>query len=112
MEDKLLEILGSYNYPVYLQGSLANDEPYPSNFFTFWNSSSESESYYDNDEHSIIYEYDVNFYSTDPEKVYDVLRKLKTKLKDNKFIVSGDGHTVASDEKTHTGRGYTVYYRN
>lgn len=112
MEDKLLEIISSFNYPFFLQGTLAKDEPYPTDFFTFWNSSSDSESYYDNNENSIVYEYDVNFYSTDPERVYTVLRLLKQKLKDNDFVISGDGHSVISDEKTHTGRGYTVYYRS
>lgn len=111
MEDELINILSEFGYGVFLQGSLTKDEPYPNDFFTFWNVSSDSTSHYDNEETSIIYEYDVNFYSIDPERVYTVLRELKKILKDNKFIVSGDGHSVVSDEKTHTGRGYTIHYR-
>ena len=112
MEDKLIELLDSFGYPVKLQGSLLPDEPYPDSFFTFWNNSSEGEKYYDNDEKSTTYSYDVNFYSISPELVYTVLRQAKKILKDNGFIVSGDGHSVVSDEPTHDGRGIDVMYLN
>lgn len=95
-----------------LQGSLLPDEPYPDNFFTFWNNFSDGETFYDNDEKSIVYSYDVNFYSISPELVYTVLRQTKKILKDNGFIVSGDGHSVVSDEPTHDGRGFDVMYLN
>lgn len=110
MEDLLIEILESFGYPVKLQGSLLENEPYPDHFFTFWNNDSYGESHYDNDEKSITYDYDVNFYSNDPERVYSVLRDAKKKLKQNNFIVSGDGYSVMSDESTHTGRGMNVKY--
>lgn len=112
MEDKLIELLESFGYPVRLQGSLLPDEPYPDNFFTFWNNFSDGETFYDNDEKSIVYSYDVNFYSISPELVYTVLRQAKKILKDNGFIVSGDGHSVVSDEPTHDGRGIDVMYLN
>lgn len=110
MEDLLIEVLESFGYPVFLQGSLSEDAPYPDNFFTFWNNSSFSDAYYNNDENSIIYDYDVNFYSCDPSAVYTVLRDAKQRLKLSKFIVSGDGYSVASDEQTHDGRGINVRY--
>lgn len=110
MEDLLIEVLSSFGYPVRLQGSLAENEPYPDNFFTFWNNDSNSQSFYDNDERSIVYNYDVNFYSNNPEAVYTKLREAKKLLKQNGFIVSGDGHSVASDEPTHDGRGMNVLY--
>ena len=47
MEDLLIEILSDFGYPVMLQGSLADDEPYPDNFFTFYNNDSYSH-FYDN----------------------------------------------------------------
>lgn len=110
MEDLLIEILESFGYPVRLQGSLLPDEKYPDHFFTFWNRSSDSQSHYDNDEHSIAYTYDVNFYSINPEYVYTKLREAKQLLKANGFIISGDGYSVASDEPTHDGRGMNVSY--
>lgn len=110
MEDLLIEVLSTFGYPVRLQGSFAEDKKYPEHFFTFWNNSSDSQSYYDNDEKTIVYNYDVNFYSTNPEYVYTKLREAKTLLKENGFIVSGDGYSVMSDEPTHDGRGMNVLY--
>lgn len=110
MEDLLIDVLETFGYPVRLQGSLAEDEPYPDHFFTFWNAYSDSDGYYDNDETQIIYDYDVNFYSVDPVMTYDILREAKKRLKAHGFIISGDGHSVVSDETTHDGRGMTVQY--
>lgn len=110
MEDLLIEILSQFGYPVKLQGSLLPDEPYPDHFFTFWNNNSYGEAFYDDDEKSITYDYDVNFYSINPELVYTKLREAKTALKQAGFIVSGDGYSVGSDEPTHDGRGINVKY--
>lgn len=110
MEDLLIETLESFGFPVKLQGSLLPDEPYPDHFFTFWNNNSYGESYYDNDEKSTVYNYDVNFYSVNPEWVYTKLRAAKVALKSVGFIVSGDGYSVMSDEPTHDGRGMNVLY--
>jgi len=111
MEDKLIEILQGFAYPVKLQGSLSENEKYPDHFFTFWNNNSMSEGFYDNKDHSLVYDYDVNFYSNDPELVYTKLREAIEELKKQGFIISGDGYSVASDEPTHDGRGVHVLYR-
>jgi hypothetical protein len=108
MEDLLIATLETFGYPVKLQGSLLENEPYPNHFFTFWNNSSAGNSFYDNAETSTAYDYDVNFYSSDPTLVYSVMREAKEKLKAAGFIVSGDGYSVASDEPTHDGRGMNV----
>lgn len=110
MEDLLIETLGRFGYPVKLQGSMLESESYPNHFFTFWNNNSYGETYYDNDEHSTLFDYDVNFYSNNPELVYSVLREAIAVLKEAGFIVSGDGYSVASDEPTHDGRGINVKY--
>lgn len=112
MEDRLIELLSTYGYPVIRQGSLGEDEPYPDNFFTFWNNDSSDHSNYDNDVNSTLYDYDVNFYSNSPTNTYDVLRQAITLLKANGFIISGDGYDVASDEDSHTGRGVRALYIN
>lgn len=110
MEDLLIGLLETFGYPVIRQGSLGEDEDYPDNFFTFWNNDSYDGNHYDNDNISDIYDFDVNFYSTDPEATYTKLRDAKQLLKSNGFIVSGDGYDVASDESTHTGRGINATY--
>lgn len=110
MEDLLIEVLSQFGYPIILQGSLLANKPYPDHFFTFWNNSSDSKSFYDNDENSIVYDYDVNFYSINQEWVYSKLRETKAALKKAGFIISGDGYSVMSDESTHDGRGMNVKY--
>lgn len=110
MEDLLISTLATFGYPVILQGSLLPNEPYPDNFFTFWNNGSSDGTHYDNAAASIIYEYEVNFYSNNPANVYDVLRDAITSLRAAGFIISGDGYSVASDEPTHDGRGVDVSY--
>lgn len=108
MKDLLIETLETFGYPVILQGSLGKDEAYPESFFTFWNNDSYDGSHYDNDARSYVWDFDVNFYSTDPALVNSKLIEAKTKLKQQGFIVPGKGHDVASDEPTHTGRGINV----
>ena len=111
MEDLLIQLLETFGYPVRLQGSLLPDEPYPDHFFTYWNDSSDGISFYNNDETAILWQYNVNFYSCDPLLVNSKLIEAKNLLKQNGFLVSGAGYSLASDEPTHTGRGITVLYR-
>lgn len=111
MVDLLISTLETFGYPVRLQGSLLPDESYPDSFFTFWNDSTEGDSFYSNEEGAIIWTYSVNFYSNDPVAVNTKLLEAKTILKSAGFIVIGAGYDVGSDEPTHTGRGISVYYR-
>lgn len=110
MEDLLIELLSSFGYPVIRQGSMSDDESYPNDFFTFWNNESPDHAHYDNDDYGTEWDFDVNFYSTNPAKTYTVLADARTLLKQNKFVVPGKGYDVMSDEPTHTGRGLQVLY--
>lgn len=110
MVDKLIGTLESKGYPVFLQGSLLPDQPYPDSFFTYWNDDTTGQSFYDNNENRIDWSYSVNFYSTDPNKVNSMLLEIKPLLKEAGFIVTGAGYSVMSDELTHTGRGVSVRY--
>lgn len=108
MKDLLIELLETFNFPVKLQGSIGEKEQYPDSFFTFWNNSTDDGAHYDNDAISYIWNFDVNFYSVDPDLVNGILLQAKALLKKNGFIVGGKGYDVASDEPTHTGRGINV----
>lgn len=108
MKELLITLLESFNYPVFLQGSLSENEAYPESFFTFWNNETPDGSHYDNEAINYVWNFDVNFYSIDPELVNTMLLNAKTLLKQNGFIVGGKGYDVASDEPTHTGRGINV----
>lgn len=112
MEDLLISILETLGYPVFLQGSMLPDEPYPDSFFTFWNDSADGESYYSNEETAIIWSYSLNFYSNNPVLVNTKLLEAKALLKAKGWVVRGAGYSVMSDEATHTGRGITILYRD
>ena len=110
MEDHLIQLLETFEYPVIRQGSLPEDEVYPDSFFTFWNNDSPDHAYYDNAEYGTAWDFDVNFYSTDPAKTYSVLSVARKRLKEKGWIIPGKGYDVASDEVTHTGRGMRAYF--
>ena len=110
MEDKLIEILNEFGYPVLRQGSLSPDEKYPKHFFTFWNNDTSDHSHYDNTEYGYEWDFDINFYSVDPEKTYSILSDARKVLKQNGWIIPGKGYDVTSDEATHTGRGMRAYF--
>ena len=112
MEDLLISTIeGAFGYPVILQGSMSPEENYPDNFFTYWNNSADGTSFYSNEEKAIVWNYTLNFYSKNPQAVNEKLLEAKTELKAVGFVVNGAGHSVASDEPTHTGRGIEVVYR-
>lgn len=110
MEDKLIELLETFGYPVYRQGSLSNDATYPDSFFTFWNNQSPDHAFYDNTEYGTEWDFDVNFYSNDPDLTYSKLFEAKTLLKQNGWVVPGKGHDVMSDEPSHSGRGISALF--
>ena len=110
MEDTLISLLESFKYPVLRQGSLPSDKKYPKTFFTFWNNDESGESFYDNKTSSVLYDYAVNVYSTDPALAYELLRNARALLLNNNWIITDRGFDVASDEITHAGRGMNVMY--
>lgn len=108
MEELLVQLVETLDYPIIKQGTLGADEEYPESFFTFWNNETLGRGFYDNKENSIIWYFDLNFYSSNPELVNKELLKAKELLKKHGFIIHGKGHDVKSDEITHTGRGMDV----
>ena len=110
MEDQLIQLLETFKYPVIRQGSLSEEEAYLDSFFTFWNNDSPDHAHYDNTEYGTTWDFDVNFYSTDPAKTYSILSVARKSLKEKGWIIPGKGYDVASDEITHTGRGMRAYF--
>lgn len=98
-------------YPIFLQGSLSDDDVYPPSFFTYWNNGTSDAMFYDNQENVCVWDLDLNFYSVDPDLVNSVLLTAKRELKKVGFIIDGSGYDVLSDEISHTGRGMNLYYR-
>lgn len=111
IREKLLNLLSTLNVPVFLQGSMAKDEPYPDKFITYWENP-EGTNDYDNETKFVIYSYNVYIYANDPYTVEQLLHDVRVLLKHNNFIILTRGFDVASDEKTHTGKGIEVGYIN
>lgn len=110
MEETLITLLESLDYPVIRQGSLTEGEEYPDTMITFWENEDIDESHYDNRPTSVIWDYDVNVYSTDPELTYSLLDSARKLLRDNGFIIARRGYDLASDTVAQTGRGMNVVY--
>ena len=110
MKTELITILESFGYPVFLQGSLNQNDPYPESFFTFWNSNTADGSHYNNKRISCNWDFSVNFYSSNPTLVNTMLLSAIESLRAAGWIISGDGYDVPSDEPTHTGRGVDAIY--
>lgn len=109
MKSELINILESMGFPVYLQGSLNDDEDYPVSFFTFWNFETPEDLHYNNKASRAVWGFWVYFYSEDPSLVDTKLDEAKKKLEEAGWIFEGKGQDVASDEPTHTGRMLTCY---
>lgn len=110
VKQTFIDVLESFGYSVFLQGSLQEDDAYPESFFTFWNNYTEDAAFYDNQETRTFWDFDLNFYSSNPALVNSQLLEAKKLLKQNGFVVQGKGYDVLSDEETHTGRGINVTY--
>lgn len=111
MKTLLIETLESLGYPVYLQGGMAADEPYPDHFFTIWTDNSESAAHYDNDSTATEWSFQVMFYSVSPAIVATEAERSRATLKAAGFIPQGKGHDLISDEPTHTGWANDYLFR-
>lgn len=113
VKDKLISLIEPLGFvageTIFLQGTLGQDEAYPSSFFTFFNSETE-EMYADNVVYQSIWYIELNYYSNDPTSVNTMFDTLKPILVANGFQVQGKGFDVPSDEPSHTGRGINITY--
>lgn len=110
MEDVLIQLLSTFGYPVIRQGSLPPEQAYPETFFTFWNTDEDGQAFYDNATASVVHDFNVFIYSTNPETAYIVLAAARSVLKANGWIIPTRGFDAPSDEPTHIGRGMAVEY--
>lgn len=110
VKNLLIETLQEFGYPIYLQGSMSKEDAYPDSFFTFWNNDTTDEAFFDNRETETIWDFDLNFYSSNPTLTNSVLLEAKRKLRQAGFIPDGSGYDVVSDEPTHTGRGMNLLF--
>ena len=110
MKETLIALLGTLKYPVKLQGTITKDEAYPASFFTIWNTETIDGHHYDNGPISVVWEFSIFFFSTDPTLVNTVLDEAIALLKTNGWIITGRGYDAPSDEASHTGRAFDALY--
>lgn len=102
MKQILLNVLNTFGYPVFLQGSLGENDPFPPAFFTFYINDSADISF-DNKDDYCTYQMQVIFYANDPILVESIAEQSRTALKAAGFIPNGRGTDIPSEEPTHTG---------
>lgn len=88
---------------VYLQGTLNPNDAYPESFITFWCDDTRDGSHYNNNVHSITWDFSVIYYSSNPALVNTVPAQIRTALKSAGFIPQGRGNDIVSDRTSHTG---------
>jgi hypothetical protein len=99
----LINVLKEFGYPVFLQGSLNQNESYPDSFITFWTDYTADNSHYDDAVHSVDWSFSVIFYSKDANLVNEKPFEIRAALIEAGFIAQGKGQDIPSDEPTHTG---------
>lgn len=106
----LYETLAGFGKPIYLQGSMSDDEPYPEAFYTYYNNTSAGAMYYDDLENAVVWDFDVNAYATNPDMAQAMIIQARDALCALGYICAGAGYDTISDEPTHTGRGINATY--
>lgn len=109
-KELLFDELNSFGFPVFLQGSLNADEPYPDTFITFFTDDVLDNSQYDDDTVSWDWNFSVILYSNDPALLSSKSDEIRVALKQAGFIPQGKGRDVPSDEPSHTGWAIDFIY--
>lgn len=103
MKELLIATLETFGFPVFLHGTIEEDEPFPDSFFTFQTIASPDAFPFDDEPTHTAWRYTVIFYSNDPQVVEETAAASRTALKAAGFIPQGKGIDIPSDEPTHTG---------
>lgn len=102
MKELLLQVLATLGVPVYLQGSIAEDEALPELYITFLTVDSPSVADFDNATALTAWRYQVSIYGVDPKAVATKASNARTALKGAGFIPIGKGRDLPSGEPNYT----------
>lgn len=103
MKELLIQTLAALKIPIFLHGTLGEDEPFPPAFITFITTASDDAFEFDDTPTHTSWEYQVIIYSDDPQKLEQYAAQSRTALKGAGFIPQGKGVDIQSEEPTHTG---------
>ena len=102
LRESFYNIIESFSLPIFLQGSMSENEEYPKTFITYFIPEIDDTHFADNEAKlkSVIFE--VAIYSEDLSEIDRLSEEIKKKMKinDYNFLIGGD---VASDTQTHSG---------
>ena len=108
MKEKLIELLSTLGYPVYLQGAVAPDA-YPESFFTFWTAEAPEAAFYDNSSNRCVWGFWVYFYSNNPLTVMQKSEVAWKLLKQNGYCVNGKPIDLSCDVPSYTGAMFEAF---
>lgn len=107
MKQKLIDGLTRCGFiegaTIMLQGTLAQDTPYPDEFVTIWTDYTADNSHFDNAVNSVDYHFTVIYYTNDPALISSRPKEIIKNLRAAGFVPQGIGQDIPSDEETHTG---------
>lgn len=103
MKELLIQTLEAFGFPVFLHGTLGENEPFPPTFFTFTTLASDDAFEFDDEPTHTAWEYQVILYSDDPQQLGQLAAESRAALKAAGFIPQGKGIDIQSEEPTHTG---------
>lgn len=102
-ELQIVQTLKGLGYPVFLHGTLGENEPFPDTFLTYQTVDSPDAFPFDNEPTYTAWEYTVIVYSNDRQTLEETAAAARVALKASGFIPQGKGRDIPSDEPTHTG---------
>lgn len=108
--EALEQLLESTGYPYFRQGSLAEDEPYPETFWTFWNISTDEDRFYDDEPHATVWTWQIYLYTRDPSIMYSEMEDLVEAAREAGFIPVSRATDLASDLPEWVGRTIRIQY--
>lgn len=111
MWSKLEEVFKKIDLPYSRQGSYEEGEELPESFFTFWNSETPEEGFYDDEAQRIEWYWYVYFYTSDPRLLYSKIEEFINIAKAEGFLVNnGKGNDLPSDIPNYSGRYVKLLY--
>lgn len=109
MKELLINTLNQF-CPVFLQGTLNDNEQYPETFITFFTSGVDDWEHFDNQCDGFVWNFGVMLYSSNPQDIDTMPLKIRNALKQAGFIPQGLGNDIISDTPTHTGWAMDFVY--
>ena len=95
------------------QGSYEIDEKLPNDFYTFWNTASDYDEFYNNKPSRCVWEWNIFYYTNNPENIYSGLEIFIEKAREKGFLFESIGRDIMCDEPNYVGRTLkTTYVEN